>query len=291
MHYLIILLSLALSYTTYSQEDSLHLSTWKSLSNHHELEVDPVSIWFSRWFSIGHRVKYAYIFGGGSRISVETNGTVLNALDLNSQGGKWKGVFPKLNQSQIYFEHSSIIGRTKPADEKHVISSIIFRGGYHYFQHSMGTQNQDYWSIDSSAQTGLRTIAGFKSHAALIGISYDINEYDFQKYKLRTFNHRFSLDYLFSPYYQLKLYDSESQTDFNAETILSPLPVNRSGAQLSYRFMLEFKERFGIHADFEAIWVPFLKKYQPSSDYFVPRGGESIMPLFVNTRVGVYWRF
>ena len=83
------------------------------MSDHHELEVNPVSIWFSRWFSIGHRVKYAYLFGDGSRISVETNGTVFNELDLNAEGGKLDGVFPKLNQSQIYFETPRIIHRTK----------------------------------------------------------------------------------------------------------------------------------------------------------------------------------
>ena len=262
----------------------------------HELEVDPISIWYNKGFSLGHRVKYTYILSHYKRFSLDVNGTALKVLDARLEFGERRRVLPHLNQSQLYFERSLPRGTMELGKKFLGLKTIGFRVGYHYFQHASGANYHEYWSIDSLPQTGLRTIAGFKSHSVFVGISTEVIKRTVSGKKegfarLGKKSHRVSFDYLFCPFYQLKFYDSEAESNFNQETVKSTLPVNRSGAQFQYRFSHVNSKRFGIHADFEALWVPFLRNYKPNYDFFVPRGNERIIPLFLNARVGMYWMF
>lgn len=257
---------------------------------YHELELDPVSVWCGKQFSFAQRLKYTYLLDDKNRISAEFNGVLFNALDANAEGGDWQGVFPKLNKTQLSYDWGWRYFRTRYRTRQ-LLRRIILRGGYHYFQHSTGRDNFEYWSIDSLQQTGLVTIAGFRSHSVLVGIGFGGRSHRVKDKKVRSLNHRFSIDYLFSPFYELKLYDSESTINPNSRWEKSELSFIRSGAQVGYHFLYEFNTTFGIHADLEALWVPFISNYQPNDNWFQPRGGERIYPLFINARTGFYWKF
>ena len=259
--------------------------------NWHELEMDPLSIWYGKHFSLAQRIKYTFLIDDKNRVSLESNAVLFNDLDANALGGRWQGVYPKLNKTQLSYDWGVRYFHRENRKGKKRFTKMFLRGGYHYFQHSTGRNNFEYWAVDSSDQTGLRSIGGFRSHSGLIGVSFEKQFYRFKNKKVRSFNHRLSLDYLFSPRYDLKLYDSEVIVNQNSQWEKSTLPYIQSGGQLSYRFLYNFNRTFGIHADAEVLWVPFLDGYQPNSNYFVPRGGEKISPLFVNIRFGFYWAF
>ena len=299
MRYTFLTLIFLFSLQSYAQQDTVERTgKFKCKILQHELEIDPISVWYNKGISLGHRVKHTYLFSAYEKISLDVNGTVLSQLDTRLVPKENVGVFPRLNQSQVYFERMYPFFRTKDKERKSGLSSFGYRLGYHYFQHASDWRENEYWAVDSLEQTGLRTIAGFYSHSLLGGIAYNHRKIIIRRKSKKTKrsgvgerNHRVSLDYIFSPYYQLKLYDVEGELNTNEEKVKSFLPLNRSGVQFQYRFAYLSSRRFGMHADFEALLAPFLENYQPNYDFFVPRGGERIVPLFLNVRVGFYWLF
>jgi hypothetical protein len=255
----------------------------------HELQVDPLSVWFNKGLSYGHRLKYTYVPNYRNQFSVETNGTWFNGLDFHASSEKWEGVFPRLNRTQLVYEITRSLRVCKIKGM--TMSSRSLRVGYHYFQHAAGSIHSDYWILDSTVFEGQRTIAGFRSHSALVGLAVDFRSFIRTKKKTCHFTHRFSMDYLFSPMYQLHLYNSGEVNQPNARIVGNFLPINRSGAQFAYQLKHQLQRNFGLHVDVEALWAPFLKNYQPNIDYFVWRGSENIIPLFLNARAGIYWKF
>lgn len=292
MRITLLLLFFLLTGTIFSQEDSVKRIPHRyDRIIRHELQVDPLSVWFNKGFSLGHRLKYAYVPNYNHEFSIETNGTWFNELDHHVPNTKWDGVFPRLNRTQLIYELSRPLRVCKP--KRFYVTTRTFRLGYQYFQHATGANNSDYWIIDSSVWNGIgyRTIGGFRSHSVLLGVAVDVESVKFSKRKRRRSFHQFSADYLFSPVYQLHLYNSANELNPNPRIEQSFLPVNRSGGQFSYQYKQKFSHTFSFHVDVEAIWIPFLKNYQPNDAYFVPRGGEKIIPLLINARVGLCWNF
>lgn len=290
----VILLTIAFLYSmsSFSQNDTLsRTSNYYFKAVQHSVEFDPLSVWFNKGFSLGHRLKYSYFPNDRHRFSLETNGTWFYELDFQAESAEWRGVFPRLNRTQLIYELRRPLRVCKP--KRFFVTAQTVRFGYQYFQHATGARNSDYWIIDSSVWNGIgyRTIAGFQSHSALLGFEVDVESVNFSKRRHGRSSHQISVDYLFSPVYQLHLYNSANPINPNPRIEQNFLPVNRSGGQFSYQYKRRFSRTFNFHFDVEAIWVPFLKNYQPNDAYFVPRGGEKIIPFFLNARTGFCWNF
>jgi hypothetical protein len=293
MRYFLFVLVLLMSFSSFSQEGMLHKpSPIKNKRSRHQLELSPASVWYNKGFFIGHRVRYQGRLRRSISLELESNGTVFRSLDRRAQRLKEDEVFPLLNQSRGAFSmdvfgKGKLINRNK---QKRFIYSI--RLGYHFFQHSTPYENNDYWAYDSTQQLGMSSIRSFQSHSISAGLGFRSAKYKRLDGRMtQVSSHAWTLDYLGSVYYQLTSYSINDDKNYNIQNIPNPHELRKSGARLNYTYTRYLKSYFGIHFGMEAVIVPFLKDYAPNDAYFVPRGGERILPIFTNVNVGVSFAF
>jgi len=291
---IILLVAIVLSSTSsFSQETPLNeeSSIVKSTNQHH-FELSPASIWFNKGFFIGHRFRYNFSINRNMNIDLATDGTVFRILDRRSKKLQEAKVFPRLNQTTAAFSKNlygvgKVINRNK---QKRFALSVRF--GYHFFQHATPYDEREYWAYDSTAQMGISSIRSFQSHSALLGFGFETQKIKrFDGHMRQVSSHQWSLDYLGCFYYQLTSYSLNDQKDYDIKNIENQYGLDRNGMRLHYNYVRYLNKNFGIHAGVEALYVPFLKNYQPLPEgYYVPRGGEGIAPFFTNVKIGVTYR-
>lgn len=259
---------------------------------HSQLELSPVSVWVNKGLFYGHHINYQLHFKGNMHVELESNGTLFRGLDDRAKELKNDKVFPLLNQTVgVYsidlYGKGKTINRNK---QKRFVSSL--RMGYHFFQHSTPYENNDYWAYDSTLQTGLNSFRSFQSHSITVGVGFRADKYKRNDGEMRKVaSHKWSLDYLGSVYYKLSSYSINDADQYNIQNIENTHALRKSGARFNYRYTRYLNSNIGIHFGTEAVFVPFFKDYTYNSSYFVPRGAERIIPLFVNTRIGVSFVF
>lgn len=293
MRILFFFIGLIICFSGLSQEFEKSQSIKKERKNRHsQLEISPASIWLNKGFFYGHRINYQLHFKGNMHIELESNGTLFFGLDDRAKELKDDKVFPLLNQT-IGVYTLDLLGKGKKINrnkQKRFVSSL--RLGYHYFQHATPYWNYDYWAFDSTLQTGFNSIRSFQSHSISVGIGFRADKYKRIDGSMKQVaSHRWSLDYLGNVYYQLSSYSINDSYQYNIQNIPNSHEIQKNGARFNYRYSRSLNSYFGIHFGAEAVLVPFLKDYSPNYDYSVPRGGERIFPLFVNTRIGVSFAF
>lgn len=288
---LLIISSLILS-SSFSQETSENRPIKKVKRQNHHLEISPASVWLNKGFFYGHRLKYKVRLKRSMSIELESNGTIFRALDDRALELKEDEVFPLLNQSAAVFS-MDVYGKGKTINrnkQKRFISTL--RLGYHFFQHATPYWNYDYWAYDSTQQLGFSSIRSFQSHSISAGLGFRADKYKRLDGGMRQVaSHKWSLDYLGSVYYQLSSYSLNDAQQYNIRNIPNPHDVRKSGARFNYNYTRYLKSYFGIHFGVEVVYVPFLKDYKADPEYFVPRGGERIFPLFTNAYAGVSFVF
>ncbi len=288
MRLFVTLLILLVCFTVNSQDTLVK----ERKTRRHQLELSPASIWLNKGFFYGHRIKYQLQLKSNTRIELESNGTLFRELDSRASQLKEDKVFPLLNQSlgicvMDLYGKGKMINRNK---QKRFVSSV--RLGYHFFQHSAPRWNYDYWAFDSTEQSGLSSIRSFQSHSISVGVGFRSDKYKRKDGQMKQVAaHKWSLDYLGSVYYQLSSYSINDANQYNIQSIPNTHGLRKSGTRFKYGYSRYMNSYFGIHFGVEAVFVPFLKDYKANSDYFVPRGGERILPLFTNTHIGVLFVF
>ena len=81
MRYTFLTLIFLFSLQSYAQQDTVERTgKFKCKILQHELEIDPISVWYNKGISLGHRVKHTYLFSAYEKISLDVNGTVLSQL-------------------------------------------------------------------------------------------------------------------------------------------------------------------------------------------------------------------
>lgn len=278
---------------SFSQDDVNESGTKKTnMFRHHQLEISPASIWFNKWLSYGHRLKYSLHLKGRMQISLESNGTLFRVLDDRASELPSEKVIPLLNQSAAIFTKNIYgVGKTiNRKKQKRFVSSI--RLGYHFFQHATGYYNYDYWAYDSTELHGYQSVRSFQSHSLSVGYGLEVQKYLRKDGAMKQVaSHALSVDYLGAVHYQLTGYSVNDEKQYNPQQIKNPFAVRKSGARFTYKYTRFLNNYFGIHLGVEALYVPFLKDYSANKQYFVPRGGELVFPLFTNLHLGVSFVF
>ena len=277
-----------------AQDGSLHKpSPVAKTMNRHMFELSPASIWLNSGMYVGHRLKYRFHIKRNMGIELESNGTLFRSLDDHANMLKEDKVFPLLNQSTAIYDLSlfgkgKIITRDK---QKRFIGNL--RLGYHFFQHSTPLWNSAYWAYDSTIQEGYSSIRSFQSHSISAGLSFQVQKYKRLDGKIsQVAAHKWSMDYLGCVHYPLSSYSTNDAAEYNIRNIPNPYALRKSGARIGYNYTRFLNAYFGLHFGAEAVIVPFITDYQPlTTPFFVPRGGERIVPLFTNIHAGVVFAF
>lgn len=280
--------------TSFSQESDTDEQVRKNIKNRkHQFEISPASVWFNKGFFVGHRLKYQFQIKPSMRIELESNGTIFRGLDRHARVLKEDKVFPLLNQSTALYS-MNLIGKGKTINrnkQKRFIST--FRLGYHFFQHSTPHWNRHYWAYDSTEQVGISSIRSFQSHSISAGLGFQAQKYKRIDGRMTQVSaHKWSLDYLGSVFYQLSSYSTNDANQYNIQNTPNTYGLRKSGARFKYNYTRYLNSYFGIHFGMEALYVPFLENYQAlEGGYYVPRGGERLIPVFANMHVGVSFVF
>ncbi len=294
MHHFLAFLSFVSCFSAMSQDASLHKpSPVAKIMNRHMFELSPASIWLNSGMYVGHRLKYRFQVKRNMGIELESNGTLFRSLDDHAKMLKEDKVFPLLNQSTAIYD-MNIFGKGKTITrdkQKRFIGAI--RLGYHFFQHSTPLWNSAYWAYDSTIQEGYSSIRSFQSHSISAGLSFQVQKYKRLDGKIRQVAaHKWTVDYLGSLHYQLSAYSNNDAAAYNIRNIPNPYTLRKSGARFSYNYTRFLNAYFGLHFGAEAVIVPFITDYQPlTTPFFVPRGGERIVPFFTNIHGGVVFAF
>jgi hypothetical protein len=289
-----IFLSLVSCFSATAQDTSLHQPRPSvKTNNRHIFEISPASLWLNPNIFVGHRLKYRLQFKRSMGIELESNGTLFRGLDYHAKMLKEAKVFPLLNQSTAIYD-MNIFGKGKTITrdkQKRFIGNL--RLGYHFFQHSTPYWNREYWAYDSTLQEGYSSIRSFQSHSISAGLGFQVQKYKRLDGKIRQVAaHKWTLDYLGCVHYQLSSYSTNDADQYNIRNIPNAYTLRKSGARFSYNYTRFLNTYFGLHFGVETVYIPFITDYKPlTSPFFVPRGGERLVPFFTNIHVGVVFAF
>ena len=281
------------SFVSFSQDVDVEpvLKKTNSISRH-QLMISPASVWLNRGFFYGHALKYQFQLKSNMRISLESDGTLFKKLDNRARQAPEPKILPLFNQSAAVYS-LDVFGKGKTIHrnkQKRFISSI--RLGYHFFQHATDYYNYDFWAYDSTTAEGFESIRSFQSHSLTAGLGFQAQKYKRKNGKMsQVSNHALSLDYLGAIHFQLTAYSINDDENYNIRNIENPYAVRKSGARFTYQYTRYLNSHFGIYFGLESLFIIYLEDYVFRSDYYVPRGGELIYPLYTNVKLGVSFVF
>lgn len=246
------------------------------------LEIYPVSVTLNRGTSIGHSILYNHSFTPSIFAELCVDGVLFRALDAKNKRFTSQEKFPLFNHSKIIFGY-----QFKKKDFTQINQSTNNFGvrlGYQYMQ--FGSQNGDYWQVDTSAIGEKVIISGFKNYSLVIGA-----QYIFEKYKKKNNNtisrisHQVFIDYLMGMTFLLEgnLVQGNQASTTN---ITNNFPSNHSGINIGYSFSHSLAKKLSFNAGLSFTWSPFID-YTPNSLYYIERGGTTLDQLFSNVKIGL----
>lgn len=287
---LLLSILLILTCATASAQETERSIQSAEINEHHEIHLLPISIWCNKGFFFGHALKYRYNFSRRSSLTVETNGTLIRSFDRRAKHPSDQKVLPLLNESTLIFRKLLFGKGIMKTRNKAIRWMGSIRLGYQFFQHST-VYNEDYWVLDSTVANGATHLAAFQSHSLLAGIEMK-REKHLRIDGRRTLiaDHFFAIDYLGAVGYQLYSYDLNDAAKLNYHSIDNEFELNKSGARLNYRFTRWLKPTLGINFGLSGIWLPYID-YSSNDSFFVARGGEAIIPSYLNVNLGVTFKF
>ncbi|MDX2360865.1 MAG: hypothetical protein QNK23_08670 [Crocinitomicaceae bacterium] len=266
------LLFILISYASFGQSDF-------SLERH-SLTISPLSVTFHKNISLGHSLKYRFNISNLFFTELSTDGTIIKQLDpMKNSWGSYNSV-PNLNQSHLIFGGNTFVGAAEKM-KKNKIGGFI---GFHYLQHA--TQRDEYWIVDSTESGGHNTITGFRTYSIIAGFQFQrINTKKQGDKLIIKHRHNLNVSYLFGvdlTFTGITEYD----THYEKASIPNNFHFNRNGVKIAYSFEHRLSNILNLSWGVEYLWAPFID-YSPNSDFFVPRGGEGILPSFANIKVGL----
>jgi hypothetical protein len=259
------------------------LSQEKSRSNklQQELTIVPVSFSYYGSFFVGHALKYKCNFFKSFYTIAENDGVLFRKLDGRNRNFSSQFNFLKLNQFKCLIGNSKQFGNLRL--EKFKKRSIGWQLGYHYFQQA--TRSGDYWLLDSVAGGGVTTLSGIKTHSLIAGLDYHQAKKHI-KHGDTVEKHSHNLN--FACLINLKT----NVSGFNQyATYSEPIQLTNNfiSKQLGMRLEYLFEKRINQHVSMQygsyVMWYPCLN-YKPNYKLYVPKGGEVLVPLIINLKVG-----
>lgn len=248
----------------------------------HKLEFYPISLTINKGFFVGQSIKYNYSFNTSIYVELNSDGVLTRKLDSRNNWFSQNEKFPIFNQSKFLVGYN--FKNEKNNDENHAKNNFGTRIGYHYLQH--GTQNGEYWQIDTTEYGEKVIISGFRTHSIIFGIQYKTDKlYEKSNSKIQRKSHRIYLDYVLGVSLLLKG-NIVQQNHVTSTNINNNFKFQKNGFNLGYNFSHSLSSKLNIHVGLEFLWSPFID-YSPNYSFFVPRGGEKINPWFSNIKIGL----
>ena len=250
--------------------------------NRHSIEISPISITLNKAFFIGQALRYKFQLSKSFFVDGTTDGILIKKLDARAWYFSDESLFPRYNQSKIVVGYQIPVANRKINPLKNKKMGIHV--GYHYVQH--GTQSREYWLLDSISNGGATIISGFKTNSIIFGLEFhSLKNKIKQQDTLFKWRHNFYMDYLYSLKTTITGFnDYDSYTE--KTEIMNKFPLHRNGFRLSYSFDHGLTKHFGLSYGTEVLWAPFIN-YSYNDEFVVPRGGERIIPLFVNVKIAL----
>ena len=248
----------------------------------HSFEISPVSITVNKTFFFGQALRYKFQLSKSLFIDGAMDGILIKELDGRVKKFSDKALFPRYNQSKLVLGYQIPVTNRKMNPLKN--KKLAMHAGYHYLQH--GSQNGEYWALDSIGNGGVTIISGFKTNSIILGLEFHSSKSKIkQQDTLFKSSHNFYMAYLYSFKTTLTGFnDYDSYTE--KVKIENKFPFLRNGLRFAYSFDHGLSKFFGLSYGTEVLWVPFIR-YSPNDEIFVPRGGEKINRLFVNVKIAL----
>jgi len=235
----------------------------------------------NRGISVALVAEYNLYIKDKNRLSFKNQRTLIKQLDARKRNTDLHSHIPFWNESRLTYRRLLF---EKTNDAKNALHLNI---GYHYFQH--GSQpDSDYWYTDSVNNTGIKVITGFRTHSAVIGLSWVYtgfkNKGDASKIQSKQ---TIEANYIIGIHNSLVGIDIY-QDAIEKSKIDNTYSFNRHGFTVAYQYERILGKILSVYAEAEVLMTPFID-YSPSEnqDLFIPRGGERILPLFPKMRVGI----
>lgn len=197
---------------------------------------------------------------------------------------------PAYNQSSLMAVRNLL---TKTRDTTTVFRStaIGVRGGYYFTQRSRyGTM--DYYRYGGDSDNGILCVAGERIHAAALGMDFVFERVG----KNSTIRQHLYADMLVGFNVNLvgyRYYAPEWDTSkghFYSADVNASFRKEHFGTRFGYEIRWYGKRGIGLYASLEGHYKPNVV-YHSSSEYYVPRGGETIWASTAVAKIGLTHRF
>lgn len=275
----LLLLFALLPFINFSQEENE-----KPSFKRHFLEVSPLALTMKKGVSFSNHLEYRFLITQHFYLKAGSTLTLARQLDYSRNHSEF-GIRPLFNESFIDFGYQHAFNQVTETNRR--VNLIGVDLGYHYMQYSTSPASGDYTIVDSTDQ-GFQKIGGYKVHSLKTGLNFQHIVYTNELTKPAVKSRHFlSLNFLYGMDFQLSSYILTSPNSaVKSENLEGDSWKYRFGGKIEYTFEHLVSKRIGIIYGCNFTWAPWAKD-NPNQQYYVPRGGELIIPSALTLRAGI----